>query len=460
MHDKKKNIKQFINGKIVDSEKPFSPAEMTELIKRGRRINLSVDPPRQEQIVAFFSRLFNMWSDLSGRFRRAASDILGKNSGIGPSSIELVLNEFPKFFSPENIVKKIEGELGSARIQDEPVFQKTTNTRLIVRPAGLVLHVVAGNVFLMAVESLIDGIIARNVNYLKMSSDESEFPMIFAQSMMECDTEEIVCKRISLLWWQGGDEAIENIFKQLMDRIVFWGGYEALSNWKKNLGPETIIVQHGPKVSFGVVSMAGLDISRLDELTDRIAMDMSIWEQKACNCPQMLFIENTIPGDRINMFIDSLSEALKKMNTLMPPDGRSGDDYVEVLRARELALAKDHMTNERVSVFGPDTLDWTIIYQKKSTKQQFELSPLNRTIIIKHYLSLDFLADIIKEQAFYLQTVGYCLSEKEVLEYALVLSKIGVTRIAPFGRMLLLTAGTPHDGSYALRDLTRFTVIE
>ena len=89
-----------------------------------------------------------------------------------------------------------------------------------------------------------------------------------------------------------------------------------------------------------------------------------------------------------------------------------------------------------------------------------ELSPLNRTLIIKRYRSAAAFKEILKDHSFYLQTIGYCLADSEVSEYAMILSGLGATRLCCFGVMAIPTPGAPHDGYYALRDLTRATAVE
>ena len=456
----KDQFRQFIFGETVLSDGPLSAAEIGKLVSRGRELKESGDVPSQDKILAVFSRLSEAWSDPAYKKRLEAIDALGRNSALSADFVKAVLEEFSNMITPEYLLNKIDGEFGNPEIQDKLISQRQDNIRLIVQPSGQVLHVGSGNVFLACIESLINGIITRNVNFLKMSTDDREFPIIFAESIREFDKEDVISRRLAVLWWPGGDEAIENIFKQNMDRIIFWGGKESLMSWEKNLGESAVLIRHGPKISFGVVSKAGLESAELPNLTDNIALDIVIWEQKACNCPQMLFLEDAIPDNDVKRFIDSLSESLEKMNAVFTPGRRSDDEYVEVMKTRELAMAKHLVTGKPISVIGPRTFDWTIIFEEKGEAREFEPSPLNRTIIIKRYASLKTFSDLFKGQSFYLQTVGCCLDNSEVPEYAARLSGLGVTRLCPFGSMAIPVAGTPHDGSFALRDLTRFTVVE
>lgn len=451
---------QILHGNPVYNDQPLNAEQMASLIAQGRKILHESPMPSHDQLMKFFERLHQAWSDPGYQFRKITAELLEKTYGMDPVFVAQLLDKFPSIFSPDTIDRKFRGELGDPLIMDQPVVQPETGLRLIASPAGLVLHVVAGNVFLNSVESLVDGIITRNVNYFKMSSSDRHFPVLFAASMKECDREGVVCQRLSFLAWQGGEAAVENIFKSSMDRIIFWGGPDGLAVWKKDLGPETILVQHGPKIGFGVVSKAGLEQENIESVTDKIAFDVSIWEQKACSSPQIIFIEETTPRELRERFLTALGESMKKISAQIPPSKRTADDYVEVFRARELALAKDIMTQTPVSVIGPESMEWKIIYEESPAAQKLELSPLNRTILIRHYASAAALMDVLKGQAFYIQTVGYCLGKNEVADYALSFSRRGVTRMCPFGSMTILTAGAPHDGSYSLHELTRFTVLE
>ena len=454
-----KPFKQFVFGQTKEYRKPFSGAEVEALVERGRDILSRSALPTEEQILAFFTRLTKAWSDPAYPRRKEALVALKANSGLGDSLLDVIIENFPSLIDPEAIAKKIEGELGARNMQDEPAGNGPAGERIIFRPAGMVLHVAPGNVFLGCIESLIDGIVTKNVNFLRMSSTDTSFPVIFAESIREFDTEGVASPRTAVLWWEAGNDPVENIFKAEMDRIVFWGGYDALVNWKRGLGHSTVLVQHGPKISFGVVSARGLRSEDMRDLVDRISLDMTMWEQKACNCPQMILIEKSASDEKTGEFLKTLAESLERRTEEFPLGARTDDENVEILRARELALAKGIVKKEKIGISGPKMLDWTIIYdEEKDLTLQF--SPLNRTMIVKRYSSMKSLEDLFKGRAFYLQTAGYALGEEEVADYAKLLSKLGVTRLCRFGIMPIPTPGTPHDGSYALRDLTRVTVVE
>ncbi len=460
MTENNDKFKQFIFGKTIISGDSLSADEMQKLIARGKEIKDKEEAPIQREILNVFSDVSKAWSSPMYRKRREAIESLTRSSNLSAKFIAEVFDEFSRIISPEHLMSKIEGELGGLEIQNNPVSLGQKGIRLMAQPAGQVLHVASGNVFLACIDSLINGIITRNVNFVKMSTDDRDFPILFAESIEEFDKRGTLSGRMAVLWWQGGDEEIENVFKQNMDRIVFWGGQESLKSWQKNLGETAVLVRHGPKISFGVVSKAGLQASELSAITNSIATDMTMWEQKACNCPQMIFLESSISQLDTQKFISSLSESLNRMAVAFPPGQKSDDEYVELMKTRELAVAANLATGRPISVIGPKTFDWTIIFEDHNSAHEFQPSPLNRTIIIRRYSFPNTLEDIFRGHSFYLQTVGCCLGKSEIDEYAIRLSAMGVTRLCPFGSMAIPVPGTPHDGSFALLDLTRFTTVE
>ncbi len=457
---KEDSFKQYLFGKTVTLNKAFSSREIDNLISEAGEIQRNTEPPSLDQILKVFSKLSAAWTDPNYSYRKKAHDALLQTSGLNEASIIGIMEKLPYFISPEYFLKKIEGEFGYTEILDKPVWQEATNSHLLAAPLGTVLHVGAGNTFIGGLESLLESIITKNINIFKMSSNDRVFPIIFAESIRELDDCNVISKRFSVIWWSGGDITVENAFKKYMDCIFFWGGYDSLSNWKNDLSTKTSLIDHGPKISFGVISKDGLCSSGIDDLAYRIAVDVISWEQKACSCPHVIFYESNISSDKIEEFLNALKFSFEKINSEFPPGPRTDDENVEVIKSRELTLARSFMTDSRISVIGPKTLDWTILFFNEIEDQELKLSPLNRTIIIRPFSSLEHLKNIMIDHSFYLQTVGYCFDKSEITKFSQFLSSLGVLRICQFGKMSIPTAGCPHDGRYSLRDLTKMVVLE
>lgn len=445
----------YFFGEYKEMEGAPTPEEIDGLILQGTNA-IQGEHIHFSDVLDIFSKLHKAWSDPQYAIRITALEEMKKSAGLGAEMIETIFEHFPKILDPQTIERKLEREFGSSKAFSELYKKENGNLSYIVRPSGMVLHVAAGNAFLNTIDSLINGIITLNVNFVKMSDPDRIFPILFMRSLEEFDTKKILTKRIALLWWKGGDSIIENKFKQHMDRIIFWGGSMALASWQKDLSEKTILIPHGPKVSFGVVSRQSLKENTISDITDALAFDISIWEQKACNCPQTVFVEH-LDSKEGSDFLESLAISLEKTSVMFPPPEKTRDEYAELIKARELAIAGSCL-DEKNTVYANGN-NWQII-AKYTANNELIYSPLNRTVYIQSYENIEAIALQLKQSYLYLQTTGYSLSTAEIPYYAELLSSSGVTRICPFGTMTIPEAGSPHDGKYLLPDLSRITVLE
>ena len=48
----------------------------------------------------------------------------------------------------------------------------------------------------------------------------------------------------------------------------------------------------GPKYSFAVIGRNSFDKDQLEDITYKLAMDASVFEQQGCNSPHTVFVEN------------------------------------------------------------------------------------------------------------------------------------------------------------------------
>ena len=60
---------------------------------------------------------------------------------------------------------------------------------------------------------------------------------------------------MSAVYWRGGDERIERMLyrPQYFDKIVAWGGGDAINNVIKYLGPGFQLVSFDPKTSISMI---------------------------------------------------------------------------------------------------------------------------------------------------------------------------------------------------------------
>ncbi len=144
-------------------------------------------------------------------------------SGFSLEETKKTLDLLPLLLKKENLLKRIKGEFNKTEILDQFIKLPSGNVKTKAVPKGILLHVTAGNVFLSSIDSLIMGLITKNLSVIKVSSQNKFFPLYFAQKLKSFDKENILSDKFAILHWKGGDEESENFIKAKVDAIVAWG---------------------------------------------------------------------------------------------------------------------------------------------------------------------------------------------------------------------------------------------
>ncbi len=430
----------FIQGKWISAQ---SKDEISNIIEESQKTYNASQTPNVLDIVDFLDRVGKLWHK-EGVFYQEALEIIHSSSSFSKAMIEETLNILPSLLNNDLLVTRIECEIGELESLDRPVSSKNLK-REYLAPVGSVLHVTAGNVFLSVIDTLIMGVLTKNLSFIKLSSSNLEFPKLFLKSLLEVDSTHSVLNQIVFLNWRGGDSSIEDLFKEKMDLIVAWGGEEMVASYKKNLPIDTKLVDFGPKISFGVLD--SIYIERHLNVYDLIAKDVSMWDQSACANMQNLFVSSDTDVDNL---IKNLSIAFKKFP--IKRGKLSPDERVEVLKERSKADYELFSSGIDYSA-GEDFL------VRFDSSKVLSPSSLNRTLIIRKYDDLYSLGEMLSKFKFYLQTCSLGLEKGSALAMD-SLSKAGVTRFTKVGQMLEGVNGASHDGHYPMEFFIRRVSIE
>jgi phenylacetate-coenzyme A ligase PaaK-like adenylate-forming protein len=367
---------------------------------------------------------------------------LQEESGFSLEETKKTLDVLPLLLKKENLLKRIRGEFTKSEVLDQFVKLLNGNFKTKAVPKGILLHVTAGNVFLSSIDSLIMGLVTKNLSVIKVSSQNTFFPLYFAQKLKSFDKENILSDKFAILHWKGGDEESENFIKAKVDAIVAWGGEEMISSYQKNLPRHVKLIDFGPKISIQLISKEGLKNKNLQIVAEKIVADIIPWDQSACASPQNLYLEDGISDELIG-YID---EAFLKA----PPRGHiDEDEATEILKEKYRALYSE-LIEGGVLRAGPEHL----LHLEKN--KILKPSPLHRSLIIKKFSSVSELRDNLEPFSYYLQSCSYLLSEEEKDHFLEELSFTGVKRFAPLGTITWGMEGAPHDGRFVLRELVNF----
>ncbi len=423
------------------------PEEIDELLSIGVRRAASAALVPTDRLLEVFARVSRIWSNPEHELRRRAQAILPDLVAFSPQMVEQGLDVIAAICRPESIRRRWDGELGGAAVLDGWLQRPQLGYDLRAVPHGLLVHVAAGNVFVGAVDSLLSGMITKNANLLKLSHADPVFPPLFLESLRQADSEGWVWPNQALVQWKGGDEALEKRLYGSPVTVVFWGGAEAQASVRRRQGPETRLIENGPRYSFAVADRESLAGPTVEQAVAGLAVDLSRWDQQACSSPHVVYVIDQDDGaterlmERLSVVLDTLAAEL--------PRGRlTFDEQVEIRRIRELA-AFSALKNDGV-VKAPARFDYTLI---RESSPDFKISCLNRTLFFKRIASIDVLMEHITPMKRYLQTVGLFVSEGIRQELEPRLLAAGAKRLTAWGGMSEGRDGAPHEGEFMLRRL-------
>ncbi|MFA6584148.1 MAG: acyl-CoA reductase, partial [Elusimicrobiaceae bacterium] len=440
--------------------KNFSGAVNAALVARvmdqARSLRAQAAAVPQEYIIGVLERTGKLFA--AGPWRETALKHLKASVDFSPAMTEKTLDILPELLSADELEKRISLELLVCPGKDGYAYRPGYDGAVKVSPKGVVLHVGAGNVFLGIIDSLVLGILTRNVNVVKTSSSGSRFAVMFANALKECDTKGLLADKLAILSWHGGEQEIERAAVSKSDAVFVWGGRDAILSYRR-LAPENVAVTgFGPKVSFGVVMPSAVELNLAGAVRDAVR-DAALWDQSACASAHTLYLICPDRGSRsalLKKTVALCAEEFSAFEKFLPQGRISDDEKVEILRARELAKI-DAATGAAVWQSSFPASSWTVIGEEDSA---FRISPLNRVLYVKCAGSLEEIAGLLLPHKGFLQTAGIAGTFEERKQAADAFAPLGVARITRLGKMLESVQGSPHDGLYPMSELVNFVGVE
>ncbi len=302
--------------------------------------------------------------------------------------------------------------------------------------APRLVHVLPGNSPGMGVHSIAQSALVKSVSLFKMPSADPFSTVAFLRTMADIDPNHPVVQSMSAVYWRGGDDSVERILyrPQYFDKLVAWGGGDAINSVMKYIGPGFQLVSFDPKTS---ISMVGKEVFDSDEniaeAAELNARDVSILNQEACVCSRFTFIEGT-PEDA-DRYAEVLSERLRidRFDEGNPrPLEMELKEQIDVLR----------MMDDEYGVFGRSDGRGVAI----RSEEPVDFHPLQKT---SNVVCVPDLMDAMKYVNVATQTVGvYPFNRMPELRDHLASG--GAQRVVRLGEAGPSAIGNPHDAMYPL----------
>ncbi len=302
--------------------------------------------------------------------------------------------------------------------------------------APRLIHVLPGNSPGVAVKSVAQGAMVKAVNLFKMSSADPFTMVAILRIMAEIDASHPIVKSMSAVYWRGGDDVTERVLyrPQYFDKIVAWGGGDAINNVIKYLGPGFQLVSFDPKTSISMVGREALcDDSTIDAVADLASADVMTLNQEACVASRYQFVEGS--EAEVDAFCARLHHHIARRAA------ESGDVRSMDMDMREQIEALMMMDDE-YGVWGKTDGKGLVI----RSDEPVDFHPINKTANVVRVESLD---DAVKWINVATQTVGFYPFNR-MADYRDRLASGGAQRIVHLGEAGPSTTGNPHDAMYPL----------
>ncbi|MBI5623576.1 MAG: hypothetical protein HY924_07350 [Elusimicrobia bacterium] len=394
-----------------------------------------------DKTFSLLGRLSEKWADPRFGPRLRAEAVLPGVTGFSLPMVRKGLEELCWTLDPGLLRRKLDTELRSGDPKG-----------LLWEPLGVVLHVLAGNVFVGEAGALVEGLITRNATLLKMPSADTFFLPEFLRTLADLDEDGVVSRSIAAVEYGSGQGDVMAAFKSRVDAIAVWGGESSVKAYRDGLPARTRLIVFGPKISLAVITKGGLDETTLTSTARKLALDVSTWDQNACTAPQVCYVQGEALARRL---VEALPEAFRSEAKRLPAGEIGRDNAVEIQKLRsifEVAEARGSGLLRRSA----KALDWTVVLDKDQT---LEPGPLHRTLRVIPFKDIGEVAAQMESLRGYIQTVGLAAARAEAAVLARVLARAGALRILETGRMGTGEIDDPHDGQHDLPQLMNASLI-
>jgi hypothetical protein len=288
----------------------------------------------------------------------------------------------------------------------------------------------------VAVKSIAQGAMVKAVNLFKMSSSDPFTTVAILRTMAAIDPHHAIVKSMSAVYWRGGDSAVEQVLyrPQYFDKIVAWGGGDAINNVVKYLGPGFQLVSFDPKTSISMVGReAFASEDTLQAAADLASADVMVLNQEACVASRFIYVEGG--HEQVDRFCHALHRRIAERAAA------SGDSRPLEMDLRE-QIETMMMMDDEYRVWGKTDGRGCVV----RSDEPVEFHPINKTANVVSVPSLDAAVRYVNVAT---QTVGFYPFNR-MADYRDRLASGGAQRIVHLGEAGPGTIGNPHDAMYPL----------
>lgn len=411
-----------------------------------------------EDIVDYLARLGERLYIDDNPHLQEAFELSRHTSGLSDSILRYFYEAIPESFLPAVVRENAERLVGIDYLErwvEQPSEIYTGEPSRVRAFGARCVHVIAGNVPMVGVGTVIRNAFTRSDAIIKTPSNDPLTATAIARTMVDMDPDHPLTKHLSVVYWKGGDETIE---RQIYDprateKIVAWGGFASVKHVTRYLQPGLDLITLDPKHSATIIGPeAFTDDTTLQSVARRLALDIGAMNQEGCVNARVVYVDSGCDEaglERINRLGELTFEALQQLPDFLSTPHKAFDqelkDEIDGLR----------YTGDEYRIFGGRSNEGAVIVSQTDAPVDFARQLACR---VANLVPIDDVEIAVKSVNAYTQTIGI-FPEQLKIELRDRLAYQGAQRLVSLGAAAIFEdAATPQDGIEPVRRMCKWIV--
>jgi Acyl-CoA reductase (LuxC) len=408
---------------------------------------------RFEDILDYAGELATRLDLASNPYLQEACELSYLTAPTTPTLVKASYLGLRNMLAREAIIEAVESTVGIKYLEGWVKQRLIDGTELEVRCFGSrALHIVAGNAPGLSLLTIVRNMVLRSDAIIKTPSNDPFTALAIARTMIDMAPEHPLTKHLSVAYWKGGDQALEQRLyqPQNIEKIVAWGGFASLKHVTQYIQPGLELISLDPKRSASIIGGDTFTSeTRMREAALRLASDIGTLNQKGCVNARVVYAQCGTDEEglkQLDTFGRYVYDALIQLpNSVSTAPKR----YDAGLKAHVDAL---RLNDEWYHVIGGRDGEGAIIVSQIAEPVSFAAALDDRTANLVPVDSLDEVLDAVDA---YTQTVGiYPEALKDELKNRLPLH--GAQRIVSLGYAAAMKWAAPQDAIEPLRRMGKW----
>lgn len=316
---------------------------------------------------------------------------------------------------------------------------------------GIAFHIAPSNVPVNFAYTLIAGILAGNINIVKVPSkyfQQIDIIITAINKTLEKTEYQEIKKRIYVIKYDTNSETTAVISK-ICDLRIIWGGNETVSNVKNiKSNPKSIDISFPDRYSICLIDAKSyLELEDKDRLSESFYNDTYLFDQNACTAPHSLFwigCEQDIHSAK-KIFWELLEKKIAEKNYIL--NDISSIDKLVTFYSQIISNVSMLKSNKNNYIWRVDNKEIN-----KNIDNFRCASGYFNEFKIKH---IDELNSVIKRN---FQTLSYFgIEKKQFISFLTKQKPLGIDRIVPIGKTLDFSLN--WDGIDLIKQMSRIIEI-